>query len=192
MVKVFSLSLSVQFSHSVVLDSVTPWTAARQAFLSITNSQRLLKLMSIKSVMPINHLILCCPLLHLPSIFPSIRVFSNESALHIRWPNYWSFSFNISLSKEHPGPIFRIDWFDLAVQGTLNSLLQYHSLKASILWHSAFFMVQLSHPYMTIGKTLALTTWTFDSKVISLVFHMLSRFVIAFLPRSKCLLISCL
>ena len=134
---------------------VTPWTAAHQACLSITNSQSLLKLMSIKSVMPSNHLILCCPLLLLPSIFPSIRVFPNESALHIRWTTYWSFS--ISLSNEYSGLIsFRIDWFDLfAVQGTLKSLLQHHSSKASILWRSAFFTVQLSHPYMTTGKTIA-------------------------------------
>ena len=138
---------------------VTSWTAARQASLSITNSWSLLKLMSIESVMPSNHLILCCPLLLLPSIFPSIRVFSNESALHIRWPKYWSFSFSISPSNEYSGLIsFRMDWLDLlAVQGTLKSLLQYHSSKASILWCSAFFIVQLSHPYMTTGKTTALS-----------------------------------
>ena len=137
----------------------TPWTAACQASLSITNSRSLLKLMSIKSVMPSNHLTLCGPLLLPPSIFPSIRVFSNESRLHIRWPKYWSFSFNISPSNEHPGLIsFRIDWLDLlAVQGTLKSLLQHHSSKASILQCSAFFIVQLSHPYMTTGKTIALT-----------------------------------
>ena len=141
--------------------------------------------------MPSNHLILCHPLLLLPSIFPSIRVFSNESALCIRWPKYWSFSFNISLSNEHPGLIsFRMDWLDLlAVQGTLKSLHQYHSSKASILWHSAFFTVQLSHPYMTTGKTIALTRQAFVGKVMSL-FNMLSGFVIAFLLRSKCLLIS--
>ena len=169
-----------------------PWTAARQASLSIINSWSLLKLMSIEWVMPSSHLILCCPLLLLPSIFPSIRVFSNESALCIRWPKYWSFSFNISPSSEHPGLIsFRMDWLDLlAVQGTLKSLLQHHSSKASIFWHSAFFIVQLSHPYMTTGKTIALTRWTFVSKVMSLLFNMLSRLVIAFLPRSKCLLIS--
>ena len=149
------------------------------------------KLMSIESMMPSNHLIFCHPLL-LPSIFPNIRVFSNESALRIRWPKYWSFSFNISPSNEHPGLIsFRMDWLDLhAIQGTLKSLLQPHSLKASILWHSAFFIVQLSHPYMTTGKTIALTRWTFIDKVMSLLFNMLSRLVITFLPRSKCLLIS--
>ena len=143
--------------------------------------------MSILSVMPSNHLIICRPLLFLPSIFPSIRVFSNESALHIRWPNYWSLSFNISPSNEHPGLIsFRMDWLDLlAVQGTLKSLLQHHSSKASILQHSAFFIVQLSHPYMTTGKTIALTRWTFVGKVMSLLFNMLSRLVITFLPRSK-------
>ena len=139
-----------------------------------------------------NHLILCRPLLLLPSTFPSIRVFSNESALHIRWPKHWSFSFSISLSNEHPGLIsFSMDWLDLlAVQGTLKSLLQHHSLKASILRHSVFFIVQLSHPYMTIGKTIALTRWTFVGKVMSLLLNMLSRLVITFLPRSKCLLIS--
>ena len=137
--------------------------------------------------MPSNHLILCCPLLLLPSIFPSIRVFSNESALYIMWPKYWSFSFNISPSNEHPGLLsFRIDWLDLlAVQGTLKSLHQHHSSKASILQHSAFFMVQLSHPYMTTGKTIALTRWTFVGKVISLLFNMLSRLVITSLPRTK-------
>ena len=139
--------------------------------------------------MPSNHLILCQPLLLLPSIFPSIRVFSNESALHIRWPKYWSFSFNISPSNEHPGLIsFRMDWLDLlAVQGTLRSLLQHHSSKASILWCSAFFIVQLSHPYMTTGKTIAWTSQTFVDKVMSLTFNMLSRLVITFLPRRKCL-----
>ena len=142
--------------------------------------------------MPSNHLILCCPLLLLPSVFPSIRVFSSESALHIRWPKYWSFSFSISPTNEHPGLIsFRMDWLDLfAVHGTLKSLLQHHSLKASILWHSAFFIVQLSHPYMTTGKTIALTRWTFVSKLMPLLFNMLSRLVITFLPRSKRLLIS--
>ena len=141
--------------------------------------------------MPSNHLILCCPLLLLPSIFPNIRVFSNESALHIRWPKYWSFSFNISPYNEHPGPIsLRMDWLDLlAIQGTLKSLLQHHSSKASILRHSAFFIVQLSHPYMTTGKTIALTRRTFVGKVMSLLLNMLSRLVITFLPRSKCLLI---
>ena len=153
---------------------------------------QLLKLMSIESVMPSNNLILCCPLLLLPSIFPSIRVFSKESALHIRWPKYWSFSFNIRSSNEHPGLIsFRMDWLDvLAVQGTLKSLLQHHSSKASILQCSAFFVVQLLHPYMTTGKTIALTRQTFVDKVMSLLFNMLSRLVITFLPRSKRLLIS--
>ena len=148
--------------------------------------------MSIESVMPSNHLILCRPLLLLPSIPPSIRVFSNESALHIRWPKYWGFSFNISPSNEHPGLIcFRMDWLDLlAVQGTLKSLLQHHSSKASILRCSAFFIDQLSHPNMTTGKTIALTRWTFVDKVTSLLFNILSRLVITFLPRSKCLLIS--
>ena len=148
--------------------------------------------MSIESVMPSNHLILCCPLLFLPSIFPSIRVFSNESVLCIRWPKYWSFSFNISLTNEHPGLIFfRMDWLDLlAVEGTLKNLLQHHSSKASILRRSALFVVQLSQPYMTTGKTIALTRRTFDDKVMSLLFNMLSRLVITFLPRSKCLLIS--
>ena len=165
----------------------TPWTAARQASLSITNSQSLLKLMSIESVMPSNHLILCCPLLLLPPIPPSIRVFSNESTLRMRWPNYWSFSFNISPSNEHTGLIsFRMDWLDLlAIQGTLKSLLYHHSSKVSILWHSAFFAVQLSHLYIITGKTIALTRLTFVGKVMSLLFNMLSRLVITFLPRSK-------
>ena len=183
---------SVQFSLLVVSDSLQPHGLQHQAALSITNSQSLLKLMLIESVMPSNHLILCCPLLLLPSIFPSIRVFSNESALCIRWPKYWSFSFNISPSSEHPGLIsFRMDWLDLlAVQGTLKSLLQHHSSKASILQRSAFFIVQLPHPYMTIGKTIALTRRIFVGKVMSLLFDMLSRLVITFLPRSKLLLIS--
>ena len=148
--------------------------------------------MSIKSVIPSNHLILCRPLLLLPSVFPSIRVFSNESALHIRWPKYWSFSFSISPSNEHPGLIsFRMDWLDLlAVQGTLKNLLQYHSSKASILLRSVFFIVQLSHRYMTLGKTIALTRRIFVGKVMSLLFNMLSRLVVTFLPRSKYLLIS--
>src|SRR5574340_437379 len=173
-------------------DSATPWTAVRQASLSFTISQSSLKLMSIKSVMPSNHLILCRPLLLLPSIFPSIRVFPNESALRIRWPKYWSFSFSIIPSKEILGLIsFRMDWLDLlAVQGTLKSLLQHHSSKASILRRSAFFTVQLSHPYMTTGKTIALTRWTFVGKVMSLLLNMLSMLVITFLPRSKRLLIS--
>ena len=171
---------------------VTPWTAACQATLSITSSQSSLKLMSVELVMPSNHLILCCPLLLLPSIFPSIRVFSNESALCIKWPKYWSFSFNISPSNEHLGLIsFRMDWLDLpALQGTLKSLLQHHSSKASILQRSAFFIVQLSHPYMTMEKTTTLTRQTFVDKVMSLPLNMLSRFVLTFLPRSKRLLIS--
>ena len=171
---------------------VTPRITAHQASLSITNSRRLLKLMSIESVMPSNHLILCHPLLLLPPIPPSIRVFSNESTLCMRWPKYWSFSFSISPSNEHPGLIsFRMDWLDLlAVQGTLKSLLQHHSSKASSFWRSAFFTVQLSHPYMTTGKTIPLTRWTFVGKVMSVLFNMLSRLVITFLPRSKRLLIS--
>ena len=166
---------------------MTPQTAARQASLSITNSRSLLKFMCVESEMLSNHLILCRPLLLLPSIFPSIRVFSNESALPIRWPNYWSFSFSISPSKEYSGLIsFRMDWLDLlAVQGTLKSLIQHHSSKPSFLQHSAFFIVQLSRPYMTTGKTIALTTQTFVGKVMSLLFNMLSRLVITFLPRSK-------
>ena len=158
MVPIFSLLLLLLLSHfSRVRLLATPGTAACQASLSITNSRSLPKLMSIESVMPSNHLILCHPLLLLPSIFPSIRVFSNELVLHIRWQKYWSFSFNINPSNEDPGLIsFRMDWLDLlAVQGTLKSLLQHHSLKASILWHSAFFIVQLSQPYMTTGKTIA-------------------------------------
>ena len=181
-----------QFRRSVVSNSfLTPWTAACQASLSITNSQSLLKLMFIKLVMPSNHLILYLPLL-LPSIFPRIGVFSDESVLHIRWPKYGNFSFNISPSNEYSGLIsFRIDWLELlAVQGTLKSLLQHHSSKASILQHSAFFMVQLSHPYMTSGKNIAMSRWTFISKVMSLLFNVWSRLVIAFLPRSKHLLIS--
>ena len=184
--------LIIQFSSFQLLIHVrlfeTPWIAARQACLSITNSWSLHKPMYTESVMPSNCLILCHPLLLLPSIFPSIRVFSNESPLHTRWPKYWSFSFNISLSNEHPGLIsFRMDWLDLpAVQGTLKSLLQYHSSKASILWHPAFFVVQFSHPYMTTGKTIALTRRTFVDKAMSLLFDMLFRLVITFLPRSKC------
>ena len=155
---------------------MTPWTVAYQASLSIANSWSLLKLMSIESVMPSNHLILCHPLFLTPSIFPSIRVFSNESALHIRWPKYWSFSFNISPSSEYSGLISsRKDWLDLlGAQGTFKSLLQHYSSKASILWHSAFFIVQLSHPYMTTGKTIALTKWTFVGKVMSRLLNMLS------------------
>ena len=169
---------SVQSLNCVRL-FVTSWTAVRQASLSITNSRSSPKPTSIVSVMPSNHLILCRPLLLLPSIFPSIRVFSNEWALHIRWPKYWSFRFNVSPSSEHPGLIsFRMDWLDLlAVQGTLKRLLQHHSSKASILRRSAFFTVQLSHPYMTTGKTIALTRRTFVGKVIFLLFNMLSRLV---------------
>ena len=170
----------------------TPWNAACQASFSFTISKSLLKLMSIESVMPSNHLILCCPLLLPPLIFPSIRVFSNELVLCIRWSKYCSFSFSISPSNDHLGLIsFRMDWLDLlAVQGTLKSLLQHHSTKASILQHSVFFIVQLSHPYMTTGKTIALTILTFVSKVISLVFNTLSRLVIGFLPKSTHPLIS--
>ena len=185
--------ISVQFSSvSRVQLSATPWIAARQAFLSITNSWSSLRLTSIESVVPSSHLILGRPLLVLPPIPPSIRVFSNESTLRMRWPKYWNFSFSIIPSKEISGLIsFRMDWLDLlAVQGTLKSLLQHHSSKASILLRSAFFIVQLSHPYMTIGKTKDLTRWTFVGKVMSLLFNMLSRLVITFLPRSKHLLVS--
>ena len=162
------------------------------ASLSIMNSWSSYKLMCIESAMPFSHLILCCHLLLLPSIFPSIRVFSNETDLHIRWPNYWSFILNISPSKEHPILIsFSMDWLDLlAVQGTLKSLLQHHSLKASILQRSAFFTVQFLYPYMTTGRTIAFTRWTFVGKVMSLLLNMLSRLVITFLPRSRRLLIS--
>ena len=190
-IKIQSFLVVVQLLSCVRL-FVTPCAAAYQASLSITNPQSLLKLMSIKSVMPSNHLILCRPLLLLPSIFPSIRVFSNESTLCIRWLKYWSFRFSISPSNKYSGLIsLRIVWFDLlAVEGTLKSLLQYHSLKTSILQHSAFFMVQLSNLYMTTRKTIALTLRTSVIKVMSLVFNTLSKFVIAFLPRSKRLLIS--
>ena len=176
---------SVQLLSCVRLFA-TPWIAACQASLSITNSRSSPKLMSIESVMPSSHLILCCPLL-LPPFLPRIRVFSNESALCIRWPKYWTFSFNISPFNEHPGLIsFRMDWLDLPeVQGTLKSLLQHHSSKASILRHSAFFTAQLSHHYMTTGKSMALTRQTFAGKVMSLLLNMLSRLVITFLPRSK-------
>ena len=186
----------IQFSSVQSLSHVqllaTPWTAAHQASLSITNSWSLPKIMSIESVMPSNHLILCHPLILLASIFPSIRVFSNESSLHIRWPKYWSFSFSISPSNEHSGlTSFRMDWLDfLAVQGTLKCLLQHYSTKASVLQCSVFFMLQLSHPYMTTGKTIALTRRIFVGKVMSLLFNMLSRLVITFLPRSKRLLTS--
>ena len=181
---------SVQsFSHVQLCD---PMNCSMQASLSITNFWSLPKPKSIESVMPSNHLILCQPLLLLPSIFPSIRVFSSESAFHIRWPVYLSFSFIISPSSEYSGLIsFRIDQFDLlVVQGTLKSFLQHHSSKTSILQHPAFFIVQLSHPYMTTGKNIGPTVWIFVSKVVSLLFNMLSRFVIAFLPRSKHFLIS--
>ena len=170
----------VQFSRSVVSNSATPWIAAHQASQSITNSQSLPKLVSIELMMPSSHLILCHPPFLLPSIFPSIRVFSNESTLRMRWPKYWSFSFSIRPSCEHPGLIsFRMGWLDLLeVQGTLRSLLQHHNAKASVLQSSAFFTVQLSHPYMTTGKTIALTRQTFVGKVMSLLLNMLSRLVI--------------
>ena len=187
----FSSFSSIQSLSRIQL-FVMPWTAARQASLSITNYQSLPKLMSIESVMPSDHLILCHPLLLLASIFPNIRVFSNESVHCITWPNYWSFSFNISPSNEHPGLLsVRMDWLGLlAVQGTLKSLLQHHSSKASILQCLAFFRVQLSHPYMTTEKTIALTRWAFVGKLMSLLFNMMSRLVITFLPRSRGLLIS--
>ena len=185
---------SVQFRSFAqsCLTLVTPWISARQASLFITNSWSLPKLMSIESMMPSSHLSLCRPLLVLPPIPYSIRVFSNESALHVRSPKYWSFSFSISPSSEHAGLIsFRMDWLDfLAVQGTLKSLLQHHSSKASILWHSALFTIQLSHPYMTTGKIIALTRRTSVGKVMFLLFNMLSRLVITFSPSSKSLLIS--
>ena len=191
------ITTKILFFHSTVqsLSCVwlfaTPWTATRQASLSIINSRSLLKLMSIESVMPSKHLILCRPHLLLPSIFPSIRVFSNESVLLIRWPKDWSFRFSISPSNEYSGPIsFRMAWLDLlAVQGTFKDLLQHRRSKASVLQHSASFIVQLLHPYMTTGQTTALTIWTLVGKVRSLLFNMLSRLVIIFLPRSKHLLI---
>ena len=188
--KFLCFSQSVQLLSHVQLFPV-PWTAVCQASLSITNSWSLCRLRSIESVMPSNHLTLCRPLLLLPSIFLSIGIFSNESVLRVRWPKYWSFSFSISPSNEYLGLIsFRIDWFHLpGVQETLKSLLQHDSSKASILWHSAFFIVQPSHPYMTTGKAMALTRQTFVSKIMSLLFNMLSRLVITFLPRRKCLLI---
>ena len=182
----FTFQYSVQSLNHVQLFA-TPWIAARQSSLSITNSWSSPKLMSIESVMPSSHLILCHPLLLLPLIPPSIRVFSSESTLCMKWPKYWSFSFSIIPSKEIPGlTSFRMDWIDLlAVQGTLKSLLQHHSEKASILWCSAFFMVQLSHLYLTTGKTTALMIWTFVGKVMSLLFNTQSRSVVTFLPRSK-------
>ena len=189
---IFLCSLNVQFT-SVAQSCPTLYDPMnRQASLSITNSWSSLRLMSIKPMMPSNHLILCCPLLLLPSILPSIRVFSNESTLRMKWPKYWSLSFSVSASKEIPGLIsLRMDWLDLpAVQGSLESPLQHHSSKASILRCSAFFKVQHSHPYMTTGKTIALTRWNLVGKVMSLLFNMLSRLVITFLPRSKRLLIS--
>ena len=179
-----SMYVSVWFSCLVVSDSLLPHELQHtRPPLSITNSWNLLRLMSIELVMPSRHLILChCPLLLLHSVFPSIRVFSTESVLHIRWPKYWNFSFSISPSNEYLGLIsFRMDWLDLlAVQGTLKSFLQHHSSKASILWCSALLIVQLSHPHMTTGKTIALTRWTFVNKVMSLLFNTLSRFVIIF------------
>ena len=185
-------SISSVQSFSRVWLFATPWTAAHQASLSITNTWSSLKLMSIKSVMPSNHLVLCRPLLLLPLILLSISVFSSESVLHIRWPKDWSFSFSTSAPSEYSGLIlFRIDWLDLlAVQGTLKSLLQHHSSKASILQCPDFFIAQLPHSYMTTGKTIALTRWVFVGKVMSLLFNMLSRLVITFLPRSKHILIS--
>ena len=192
----FTVPREGQFSSVQLLSCVwffaTPWIAARQASLSITNSRSSLKLMSIESLMPSSHLILCCPLLLLPPIPPSTRVFSNESTLRTRWPNYWSFSLSISPSDEHPGPVsFRMDWLDLlAVQGTLKSLLHCHSSKPSILRCSASFAVQLSDPYRTTGKTITFTRRTFVGKVMSLLLNMLSRLVITFFPRSRLLLIS--
>ena len=211
-IKVNTVTANFSFIHSTVISRVcyvlrhissvqslsrvqlfaTQWITAHQASLSITNSQSLPKPMSIESMMPSSHLILCHPLLLLPPIPPSIMVFSNELTLRMRWPKYWSFSFNISPSNDHPGLIsFRMDWLDLlAVQGTLKSLLQHHSSKASVLRHSAFFTIQLSHPYMTAGKTIALTRQTFVGKIMFLLLNMVPRLVITFLPRSKCLLIS--
>ena len=186
--RLFSIIPSVHFISVQLLSNiwlfVTPWTTTHQASLFIINFQSLFKLMSVESVMLSNHVILCCPLLLLPSVSPSIRVFSNESVLHIRWPKYWSFSFSIGSSNEYSGLIyFRVDWFDLlAVRGNLKGLLQHHISKASILQHLAFLMAQFSHPYMTTRKIIALTICTFVSKVVSLLFNMLSILVIAFLP----------
>ena len=189
-----TLFMNIQFSSVAQSCPIlcNPGTKARQASLPIKNSRSLPKLMSTESVMPSNHLILFRPLLLLPSIFPSLRVFVNESALRITWPKYWNFSFNISPSNEHSGLIFfRMDWLDLfEVQGTLKSLLQHHSSKESVLWGSLFFIVQLLHPYMTTGKTIALTRLIFLSKLMSLLFNMLSRLLITFLSRSKHLLIT--
>ena len=183
---------SVQFSHSVVSDSLLPHGPQHARPFCPSPTPRVYSLMSIESVMPSSHLILCRSLLLLPSVSPSIRVFSNESVLCNRWPKYWSFSFSISPSNEYSGLIsFRMDWLDLlAVQGTLKSLLQHHSSEASILWFAAFFIVQCSHPYLTTGKTIALIRQTFVGKVMSLLFNNMSRLVITFLPRSKLLLIS--
>ena len=181
----------VQFSHSVVSDSLWPHGLQHARPPCPSPPCRICSFMSIESVMPSNHLILCHPFLLLSSVFPSIRVFSNESALPIRWPEYWSFNFSIGLSNDYSGLIsFWMDWIDLFAVQEISSLLQHHSSKKSILWCSAFFMVQLSHPYMTRGKSIALTRWTFVSKVTSVLFNMLSRLVIAFLPRRKRLLIS--
>ena len=192
MSSLFSCILSSVQSLSRVRLFATPWTAARQASLTITYSWNLLKLMSIESVMPSNHLILCCPLL-LPSVFPSIRVFSDESVLSIRWPSIRTSASTSGLPVNSGLISYRMDWFDLlAIEGILKSLLQHHSSKASILWRSAFFIVQLSHPYMTTREIIALTRWAFVGKVMSLLFNMLSRLVIAFLPLSKRLLISCI
>ena len=184
---VYTHEFSIQFSRSVVSDSVTPWIAARQASLSITYSRNSPKLMCIKSVMPSSHLILCHLLLLLPPIPPRIRALSSESALHMKWPKYWSFSLSISPSNEYPELVsFRMDWLDLlAVQGTCKSLLQLHSSKASILRRSAFFTVQLSHPYMTTGKSIALIRWAFVGKVMSLLFNMLSRLVILLILKKR-------
>ena len=193
------MHLVIWYIHCCCCNSVAqlclfamPWTSALQASLSLTISQSLPKFMSIALVMPPSHFILWCPLLLLPSVFPSIRDFSNESAIHNRWPKYWSFSFIISPSTDHSGLIsFKIDWFDLlAVQGTLRSLLQYYSAEESILQHSAFFTVQHSQQFITTGETIALTIWTSVGRVMSLLFNTLSMFVLDFLPRSKCLLIS--
>ena len=189
LISFFYMFSSVAQSCATLCD---PMNRSSRASLSITNSRSSLKLMSIESVMPSDHLILCHPLLLLPPIPPSIRVFASKSTLRMRWPKYWSFSFSISPSKEHPVLIsFRMDWLDLlAVQGALKSLLQHHSSKASILHRSAFFTVQLSHPYMTIGKTIALTRWTFVGKVMSLLFSMLSRLVITFLRTHQLMMFS--
>ena len=183
---------SVQFSCSVVSDCLLPHESQHTRLPCPSPTPRVYSNSCIELVMPSSHLSLCRTFLFLPPIPPHIRVFSSESNLRLKWPKYWSFSFRISPSKEHPGPIsFRMDWLDLlAVQGTLKSLLKYHSSKASILWHSALFTVQLSHPYMTTEKTIALTRWTFVGKVMSLLLNMLSRLVTTFLPRSNHLLIS--